>query len=35
MAVIQGLSTWARDGATRNELLQVAAIAMRAWPETL
>ena len=35
MAVIQGLSTWARDGATRDKRLQVAAVAMRAWPETL
>ena len=32
MAVIQGMSTLARDGATREKLLSVASIAMRAWP---
>ena len=32
MAVIQGLSTLARDGASREKLLAVAAMAMRAWP---
>ncbi len=32
MAVIQGMSTLARDGATREKLLRVAATAMRAWP---
>ncbi|WEZ83772.1 TetR/AcrR family transcriptional regulator [Rhizobium sp. 32-5/1] len=32
MAVIQGLSTLARDGATREKLTRVAASAMRAWP---
>ena len=33
MAVIQGLSTLARDGATRAKLLRVASAAMRAWPD--
>ena len=32
MAVIQGLSTLARDGATREKLLRVANVAMRSWP---
>ena len=32
MAVIQGLSTLARDGATRAKLQQVAQLAMAAWP---
>lgn len=32
MAVIQGLSTLARDGAPRDKLFRVAAIAMEAWP---
>jgi len=32
MAVIQGLSTLARDGAPRDKLLRVAASAMLAWP---
>lgn len=32
MAVIQGLSTLARDGATREKLLRVAQASMRAWP---
>jgi AcrR family transcriptional regulator len=32
MAVIQGLSTLARDGASREKLLRVATTAMRAWP---
>ncbi len=32
MAVIQGMSTLARDGATREKLLSVASTAMRAWP---
>ncbi len=32
MAVIQGLSTLARDGASRDTLLRVAASAMLAWP---
>jgi AcrR family transcriptional regulator len=32
MAVIQGLSTLARDGATREKLLRVATAAMRTWP---
>jgi len=31
MAVIQGMSTLARDGATREKLMRVAAAAMRAW----
>lgn len=33
MAVIQGLSTLARDGATREKLLRVASAAMAAWPD--
>jgi AcrR family transcriptional regulator len=33
MAVIQGMSTLARDGATRDKLLSVASTAMRAWPD--
>ncbi|KQT07230.1 TetR family transcriptional regulator [Methylobacterium sp. Leaf399] len=33
MAVIQGLSTLARDGAARDKLQRIAASAMRAWPE--
>ena len=32
MAVIQGLSTLARDGATREKLMRVAEMTMRAWP---
>ena len=32
MAVIQGMSTLARDGATREKLTSVALTAMRAWP---
>lgn len=32
MAVIHGMSTLARDGASREKLLRVAATAMRAWP---
>ena len=32
MAVIQGMSTLARDGAPRDKLLRVAAGALRAWP---
>lgn len=32
MAVIQGLSTLARDGAGRDKLLRVAAMAMARWP---
>ncbi|AXC11218.1 Transcriptional regulator, TetR family [Acidisarcina polymorpha] len=32
MAVIQGMSTLARDGATRAKLLSVASAAMLAWP---
>ena len=32
MAVIQGMSTLARDGATREKLMRVAAISMRGWP---
>ncbi len=32
MTVIQGLSTMARDGATRQKLQQVAQLAMRIWP---
>jgi AcrR family transcriptional regulator len=32
MSVIQGMSTLARDGATREKLLAIAATAMLAWP---
>lgn len=32
MAVIQGMSTLARDGATREKLIKVAEAAMRVWP---
>jgi len=32
MAVIQGMSTLARDGASRDKLLRIAATAMQAWP---
>ena len=32
MAVIQGMSTLARDGAAREKLLAIAELAMRAWP---
>ncbi|MGL5136394.1 MAG: TetR/AcrR family transcriptional regulator, partial [Beijerinckiaceae bacterium] len=32
MAAIQGLSTLARDGATREKLLRVASAAMAGWP---
>ena len=32
VAVIQGLSTLARDGATREKLLRVVAVAMGGWP---
>jgi TetR/AcrR family transcriptional regulator, copper-responsive repressor len=31
-AVVQGMSQLARDGATRDDLLAVAATALRAWP---
>ena len=33
MAVIQGLSTLARDGASRAKLLAAADVALRGWPE--
>ena len=33
MAVIQGMSTLARDGATRDKLLLMADAAMQAWPD--
>ncbi len=33
MAVIQGMSTLARDGAGRRKLFSIAAAAMTAWPE--
>jgi len=33
MAMTQGLSTLARDGASREKLLRVAATAMLAWPD--
>lgn len=33
MAVIQGMSTLARDGASRNKLVRVATTAMLAWPK--
>ncbi|MEP6778409.1 MAG: TetR/AcrR family transcriptional regulator [Gemmatimonadaceae bacterium] len=32
MAVIQGMSTLARDGASREKLIRVASTAMLAWP---
>ena len=32
MAVIQGMSTLARDGAGRNKLLGIASMAMAGWP---
>jgi AcrR family transcriptional regulator len=32
MAVIQGMSTLARDGASRDKLMRVAASALKAWP---
>ena len=32
MAVIQGMSTQARDGADRSKLLAMAKLSMRAWP---
>ncbi len=32
MAVIQGMSTLARDGATREKLMRVAAAAIKGWP---
>ena len=32
MAVIQGMSTLARDGASREKLMRVAATALRSWP---
>ncbi|MCY0948376.1 TetR/AcrR family transcriptional regulator [Streptomyces sp. H27-S2] len=32
-AVLQGMSQQSRDGATREELEAVAALALRAWPE--
>lgn len=32
MAVIQGMSTLARDGATREKLMRVAATAIKGWP---
>lgn len=32
LAVIQGLSTLARDGASRAKLLKIASTAMKAWP---
>jgi AcrR family transcriptional regulator len=32
MAVIQGMSTLARDGATRDQLMRVVDVAMRVWP---
>ena len=34
MAVIQGMSTLARDGAPRDKLLRVVDAAMQAWPVT-
>ena len=33
LAVIQGLSTLARDGAPRTKLLKIAATSMQAWPK--
>lgn len=34
LAVIQGLSTLARDGAPRDKLLKLAETAMQAWPQS-
>lgn len=34
MAVIQGMSTLARDGAPRERLLAVAEVALTGWPES-
>jgi AcrR family transcriptional regulator len=34
MAVIQGMSTLARDGASRDKLLRIAAVALAAWPRS-
>jgi hypothetical protein len=31
---MQGMSAKARDGATRAELRDIAATALRAWPQT-
>ncbi len=33
MTVVQGLSTLARDGATREKLMRVIDVAMKAWPQ--
>ena len=33
MAVIQGMSTLARDGASRKKLIRIADTAMRVWPD--
>ncbi len=33
MAVVQGMSTLARDGAPRDKLMRLAATAMQAWPQ--
>ena len=35
LAVIQGMSTLARDGATQEKLLSIASAAMLAWPAQL
>ena len=35
LAAIQGLSTLARDGASREKLLRVVDIALRAWPAAI
>lgn len=35
MAVMQGMSVLARDGADRTELLAIANVALRAWPAPL
>jgi hypothetical protein len=32
MAIVQGMSTLARDGATRNDLLEIVAATMTVWP---
>lgn len=32
MAIIQGMSTLARDVATREKLMRVAATSLRSWP---
>ncbi|GAA3965684.1 hypothetical protein GCM10022278_24440 [Allohahella marinimesophila] len=35
LAVVQGMSTLAKDGANRNKLLRIVEGCMSAWPHTL